>query len=699
VTNFSGMAGMFRSASSFNQDISSWNVSSVTNMSNMFRSASLFNQDISGWNVGSITNMSLMFYNADAFNQDIGNWNVSNVTDMSYMFLGSIAFNQDIGNWNVSSVTNMSWMFSGLTLSTANYNSLLIGWNARELSNGVIFHGGNSKYSPGAATIARANIISTDNWTITDGGLATDITWVGSSSAYWNTADNWSSNTVPTSNENVIVPNVTKAPLPVIADDGTATCTNLTINSGASLTIQSSATGTGSLIVEGTATGDVTVQRYLTRGKWHYISAPVNDTRIFNVFLDLTPGTGDDIDQFYWWDEDGTYNGYTGIWFDILNNPTGISYIVNSFLTSQGYAITYAGTGSETINFSGVPHTENKTINITKTIASTNTGANLVGNPFCSTIAITTSAQTTNNFIDQNSSVLRDNAQAVYFWDESQNDYATKSDASGEIYADPGQGFMVIGKSESASLEFNVNTRKHGTATFYKNSNSDGISRIEIIVNGLNNISNSTVIAFLPDMTFGLDPSYDAAKLKGNPDIALYTKLVEDNGVDFAIQALPPLNAEKVEVSLGLDVSQTGNYSFKLFELENFHETVSIKLEDKETGSMIDFREIEEYSFNVNQTGEIRERFILHFNNATGIEDQEQEAENMRFYVYQNKLYIIDKDLKNGTIQLFNMLGQPVLEKQYSEAVNSFDLSLKTGFYVVRIFTDKNTIRGKIYVE
>jgi hypothetical protein len=34
----------------FNDDISKWDVSNVTNMTNMFREAS-FNGDISGWNV------------------------------------------------------------------------------------------------------------------------------------------------------------------------------------------------------------------------------------------------------------------------------------------------------------------------------------------------------------------------------------------------------------------------------------------------------------------------------------------------------------------------------------------------------------------------------------------------------------------------------------------------------------------------
>ena len=247
VSGVTYMAGMFFSAVSFNQDISGWDVSSVTgmssmffnansfdqpigvwgndtalvvNMGSMFQSASSFNQDISGWNTGSLTNTSQMFSGATSFNQDISSWDVSGVTDMSYMFLGAVSFNQplnawgadialvtdmsqtfsgatsfnqdlsswdmssvdimlgmfygatsfdqDLGSWDVTSVTDATQFLDDVTLSQSNYDSLLIGWNAQTLQSGVTFSGGNSTYCAGSA--ARANMIASDLWTITDGG-------------------------------------------------------------------------------------------------------------------------------------------------------------------------------------------------------------------------------------------------------------------------------------------------------------------------------------------------------------------------------------------------------------------------------------------------------------------------------------------------------------------------------------------------
>jgi surface protein len=111
VTN---MRGMFSNQNQFNQDISRWDVSNVTNMRDMFSSASKFNKDISSWDVSNVTEMRGMFFNASQFNQDISSWVVSKVTDMSDMFFAASAFNQSLCSWkdHMSTSTATSYMFT-----------------------------------------------------------------------------------------------------------------------------------------------------------------------------------------------------------------------------------------------------------------------------------------------------------------------------------------------------------------------------------------------------------------------------------------------------------------------------------------------------------------------------------------------------------------------------------------------------------
>lgn len=125
--------------SSFNNDISGWDTSSITNMSHMFQGASAFNQPIENWDVSNVTNMSYMFAEADGkweltsadafpspsvFNQPLNNWNVSSVTDMSEMFKDARAFNQPLDKWRIGYYTrfvSMSDIFLGSGLNQENY--------------------------------------------------------------------------------------------------------------------------------------------------------------------------------------------------------------------------------------------------------------------------------------------------------------------------------------------------------------------------------------------------------------------------------------------------------------------------------------------------------------------------------------------------------------------------------------------------
>lgn len=161
---------MFYKASSFNQPIGSWNVSKVGNMESMFSQASVFNQDIGSWNVSIVTNMRSMFREASAFNQDIGNWNVFYVINMNGMFSGAVQFDQNLGNWNVTHMTDMDDFLDGVTLSTKNYDALLLGWSQLQLKSGVRLDAGSSRYSS-AASAAKQSLVNSFNWLIIDGGI------------------------------------------------------------------------------------------------------------------------------------------------------------------------------------------------------------------------------------------------------------------------------------------------------------------------------------------------------------------------------------------------------------------------------------------------------------------------------------------------------------------------------------------------
>ena len=127
VSSITNMRSLFLNNTSFNQNISAWNVSNVSIMGEMFYGATAFNQNIGSWNVSSVTDMNSMFATATSFNKNISSWNVSSVTDMSIMFSSANVFNQDISSWNTGSVTTMSHMFNGA--AAFNNNGEALDWS------------------------------------------------------------------------------------------------------------------------------------------------------------------------------------------------------------------------------------------------------------------------------------------------------------------------------------------------------------------------------------------------------------------------------------------------------------------------------------------------------------------------------------------------------------------------------------------
>ncbi len=157
VSNVTDMSNMF-GASNFNEDISNWDVSNVTKMNSMFFNAGNFNQDIGSWDVSKVNTMEGMFVGAVNFNQDIGSWNVSKVTDMAGMFVGATNFNQDISTWDVSNVTNMPNMFAG----AVKFNQDIGSWDVSKVSIMAAMFAGAEIFNQDISTWDVSNVTNMD---------------------------------------------------------------------------------------------------------------------------------------------------------------------------------------------------------------------------------------------------------------------------------------------------------------------------------------------------------------------------------------------------------------------------------------------------------------------------------------------------------------------------------------------------------
>ena len=130
-------------------DISTWDVSGITDMSDLFHNLIVTpysNSRLAGinsWNVSNVTDMSSMFYGCSEFNQPLNRWNVSNVKNMNSMFKKCFKFNKPLNEWNVSNVTDMNEMFA----YCSSFNQDLTGWKFSDIPRHNKFSTGSNMKS------------------------------------------------------------------------------------------------------------------------------------------------------------------------------------------------------------------------------------------------------------------------------------------------------------------------------------------------------------------------------------------------------------------------------------------------------------------------------------------------------------------------------------------------------------------------
>ena len=165
-------------------NFNTWDMSNVISATRFIymssSSNSLTSLDMSGMNWSSCTNYGSAGTNG--FTRNLANctsFDVTNITLNSssnismYRMFRDIADDVVVGldTWNIEKVNVFTGFLEGAKITTTEYDKLLISWAGQNAVDSLAVNFGTSQYTlGGSAASARADLISTDLWTITDGG-------------------------------------------------------------------------------------------------------------------------------------------------------------------------------------------------------------------------------------------------------------------------------------------------------------------------------------------------------------------------------------------------------------------------------------------------------------------------------------------------------------------------------------------------
>ncbi len=453
------------------------------------------------------------------------------------------------------------------------------------------------------------NIAGTNYGTVVSFKTPTPGTWTGNaSSSRWTDAGNWSDNQVPTATTDVTVPSSGITYLPMIFATDNAECNNLTVADG-NLEILSSSSGTGSLIIHGTASGRVWTDVYLTAAQWHIVAPPSDDADISSFISNSSNGISQKVDGATTTYAIGDYNEGSNAWKSYFTNSTS-----GTFESGNGYIM--RRDNSDYVSFYGNLITGTKTVTLTKTGSE---GWNSIGNPYTSAIGMNSSAGTASNFLGVNaSSSLDQNYACVYVWDPTSSSYkiigglpsGLGSERSlGQSLLQSGQGFFVKAKEAGSLISFTLAMQTHSTETALKSAETTWPG-FELTASA-SGVKASTVVAFNEKMTKGLDPTYDAGLLRGTNGLSLYTKLIDDNGVDFAIQCLPESGMESFVIPVGLDAKAGSEVKLSATTI-GLPTGSSVILEDRIAKVYTDLSNGDEYAVTLSANSSGTGRFYIH---------------------------------------------------------------------------------------
>jgi len=521
--------------------------------------------------------------------------------------------------------------------------------------------------------------------------------WMGTASSDWNAASNWSHSSVPVADRHVVIsPSAPFQPVVNALPSAPAVCAALTVRAGATvsvapgraftvngnvlnegnITLQSDATGTGTLITNGTITGaggTCVARQFLTgsgvssaSGRHYYITPTTSaaTSGVFNAAGVTRLWSHSEVAEA---GASGNGSGYT----EITVNSTALARM-------RGY-VTRLG-ADEAIGFTGgVFNTGNQNLTgLTRTgTSNSKRGYHLVGNPYPSFVswdlvhAASTNMEST---IWYRTNLSNEMVFATY---NAAGGVGTNG-ANGLIH--PAQGFWVrvLADGQTGSLSFTNAMRSHQAGQTFR----DDVNELVRLHISKNNSADETVVYLNGQAQNGLD-SYDSRKqMEANSRVQLWSMVGSDR---LAINGMGDPIAQPT-VPLGVRIPATGTYHLKASEL-----TIdgAAWLEDTRTGQFIDLHETSEYQFHAT-VGTYQDRFRLHLSSVSpayliaGIEGH--ETSQVSVFTNGNDLHVRLPEGGNAArVTVVDITGRAVHDAQALGTETVLSLNVPTGIYVVRV--------------
>lgn len=434
---------------------------------------------------------------------------------------------------------------------------------------------------------------------------------------------------------------------------------DLTNNAGASgLVIQSDASNNGSLIVYGTATGNVTAQRYISNGQWHSICSPVDGATAQSLYSTIA----------------NVYLKYHTESTNVYTNVTSLSTDLGDML---GWMMWYAGSSGETFDITGTIR-GNSTVSksLSRQIDGATRGWNFAGNPFTSAIDWNASSGWTKTNVGSTIYVYNNGNWATWNGSTAVN--------GGSRYIASGQGFFVevLDGQTTGTLAMTNDVQLHNAVNFLKTP--EVISELVRLEVSNGSYSDETLIYFIEEATDGYDFEFDAHKLFSfNENIP---QIYSTNNDFMAINVLPVANTEIPLDVRGIDGE---TMSISATEILGFGD---VDLLDNYTGAHTNLSE-NGYEFLYDE--DITDRFILFF---TTVGNNEELNDLVNIYSYNKNIRVVIPEIPNTEISVYSVVGQLIAVAKANERTTEIPI-LNSGYYIVKVITNCNIITAKVFVK